>query len=125
MNASLLRLTTLFAYLQLLGFATEELSLRVGQTLAGLLNATLGNAYVTRYPLKPGLSSPTGSALDELIITDCLRFFPHPQRRVDCRYPSSRQMPAPSRTIILDRLDSKQFAPRTWHVLLRGRSEVL
>lgn len=30
--------------LQLLGFATEELSMRVGQTLAGLLNATLGNA---------------------------------------------------------------------------------
>jgi Ca2+:H+ antiporter len=29
---------------QLLGFATEELSMRVGQTLAGLLNATLGNA---------------------------------------------------------------------------------
>jgi calcium/proton exchanger cax len=29
---------------QLLGFATEELSLRVGQTVAGLLNATLGNA---------------------------------------------------------------------------------
>lgn len=28
-------------YLQLLGFATEELSLRVGQTLAGLMNATL------------------------------------------------------------------------------------
>ena len=27
--------------LQLLGFATEELSKRVGQTLAGLLNATL------------------------------------------------------------------------------------
>ncbi|RXW21037.1 hypothetical protein EST38_g4807 [Candolleomyces aberdarensis] len=29
---------------KLLGFATEELSLRVGQTLAGLMNATLGNA---------------------------------------------------------------------------------
>ena len=27
--------------LQLLAFATDELSLRVGQTLAGLLNATL------------------------------------------------------------------------------------
>ncbi|KIJ52607.1 hypothetical protein M422DRAFT_243391 [Sphaerobolus stellatus SS14] len=29
---------------KLLGFATEELSLRVGQTIGGLLNATLGNA---------------------------------------------------------------------------------
>jgi calcium/proton exchanger cax len=28
----------------LLGFATEDISLRVGQTLAGLLSATLGNA---------------------------------------------------------------------------------
>ena len=28
-------------YPQLLAFATDELSLRVGQTLAGLLNATL------------------------------------------------------------------------------------
>lgn len=27
----------------LLSFATEELALRVGQTLGGLLNATLGN----------------------------------------------------------------------------------
>lgn len=27
----------------LLGFATEEASLRLGQTLGGLLNATLGN----------------------------------------------------------------------------------
>ncbi|KIJ46077.1 hypothetical protein M422DRAFT_778583 [Sphaerobolus stellatus SS14] len=29
---------------KLLGFATEELSLRVGETIGGLLNATLGNA---------------------------------------------------------------------------------
>ncbi|KAK7690797.1 hypothetical protein QCA50_005897 [Cerrena zonata] len=29
---------------KLLAFATDELSMRVGQTLAGLLNATLGNA---------------------------------------------------------------------------------
>jgi Ca2+:H+ antiporter len=28
----------------LLGFATEEAALRMGQTLGGLLNATLGNA---------------------------------------------------------------------------------
>ena len=28
---------------KLLGFGTEELALRVGQTLGGLLNATLGN----------------------------------------------------------------------------------
>jgi Ca2+:H+ antiporter len=29
---------------KLLAFATDELSMRLGQTLAGLLNATLGNA---------------------------------------------------------------------------------
>lgn len=29
---------------KLLAFATDEMSMRVGQTLAGLLNATLGNA---------------------------------------------------------------------------------
>jgi Ca2+:H+ antiporter len=28
----------------LLGFATEELAIRVGQTIGGLLNATFGNA---------------------------------------------------------------------------------
>lgn len=28
----------------MLGFGTEEIALRVGQTLGGLLNATLGNA---------------------------------------------------------------------------------
>jgi Ca2+:H+ antiporter len=28
----------------LLGFATEEAALRLGQTMGGLLNATLGNA---------------------------------------------------------------------------------
>ena len=33
-----------FTSVQLLAFATDELSLRVGQTLAGLLNATLVSA---------------------------------------------------------------------------------
>ncbi|CAL1716537.1 unnamed protein product [Somion occarium] len=43
-------ITFIFAFLaiiplaKLLAFATDELSMRVGQTLAGLLNATLGNA---------------------------------------------------------------------------------
>lgn len=32
----------------LLAFATEELALRVGQTLGGLLNATFGNAVEVR-----------------------------------------------------------------------------
>jgi Ca2+/H+ antiporter len=32
--------------LQLLAFATEEISIRTNQTIAGLLNATLGNAFV-------------------------------------------------------------------------------
>lgn len=38
---------------QLLGFATEELSLRVGQTIGGLLNATLVGsvAFVSKHSL--------------------------------------------------------------------------
>ncbi|EJD06395.1 calcium/proton exchanger [Fomitiporia mediterranea MF3/22] len=35
-----------FSYSSLLGLATDEMSMRVGQTLAGLLNATLGNANI-------------------------------------------------------------------------------
>lgn len=34
---------------QLLGYATEELSLRVGQTLAGLLNATLVRILIPQH----------------------------------------------------------------------------
>jgi Ca2+/H+ antiporter len=34
---------------QLLAFATEEISIRTNQTIAGLLNATLGNAFVSAF----------------------------------------------------------------------------
>lgn len=36
----------------LLGFATEELAIRVGQTLGGLLNATFGNAVEVSHVFK-------------------------------------------------------------------------
>lgn len=36
----------------LLGFATEELAIRVGQTLGGLLNATFGNAVEVGHVFK-------------------------------------------------------------------------
>jgi Ca2+/H+ antiporter len=40
-------------FAQLLAFATDEISLRVGQTLAGLLNATLvSDSPVASYPLR-------------------------------------------------------------------------
>ncbi|KAJ7619477.1 Calcium/proton exchanger [Roridomyces roridus] len=47
---------------KLLAFATDELSLRVGQTLAGLLNATLGNALI-------------GSILSNLLLVLGMCFF--------------------------------------------------
>lgn len=37
--------------IQLLAFATDELSMRVGQTLAGLMNATLVSLYPLPYSL--------------------------------------------------------------------------
>jgi Ca2+:H+ antiporter len=38
-------------YYQMLAFATDELSCRVGQTLAGLLNATLVRSLKCSVPL--------------------------------------------------------------------------
>ncbi|KAF8896266.1 hypothetical protein BD779DRAFT_1668091 [Infundibulicybe gibba] len=69
---------------KLLSFATEELSLRVGQTLAGLLNATLGNAVelivaVDYCPDKCQLhivqSSLVGSILSNLLLVMGMCFF--------------------------------------------------
>jgi Ca2+:H+ antiporter len=61
---------------QLLGFATEELSLRVGQTLAGLLNATMGNVpelllsaiALSKCELRIVQSSLIGSILSNLLL---------------------------------------------------------
>ncbi|KIK93268.1 hypothetical protein PAXRUDRAFT_524599 [Paxillus rubicundulus Ve08.2h10] len=61
---------------QLLAFATDELSLRAGQTLAGLLNATLGNAVelvvsiiaLTKCELEIVQSSLVGSILSNLLL---------------------------------------------------------
>jgi Ca2+:H+ antiporter len=68
---------------KLLGFATEELSLRVGQTLAGLLNATLGNAVelivaiiaLVKCELSIVQSSLIGSILSNLLLVLGTCFF--------------------------------------------------
>ncbi|KAF8753463.1 Calcium proton exchanger [Rhizoctonia solani] len=61
---------------KLLGFATEELALRVGQTIGGLLNATFGNAVelivaivaLTQCQLRVVQSSLIGSILSNLLL---------------------------------------------------------
>ncbi|KAJ7727286.1 Calcium/proton exchanger [Mycena maculata] len=68
---------------KLLAFATDELSLRVGQTLAGLLNATLGNAVelivaiiaLTKCELSIVQSSLIGSILSNLLLVLGMCFF--------------------------------------------------
>ncbi|KAK7454642.1 hypothetical protein VKT23_011395 [Stygiomarasmius scandens] len=68
---------------KLLAFATDELSMRVGQTLAGLLNATLGNAVelivaiIALTQCKLGLvqSSLVGSILSNLLLVLGMCFF--------------------------------------------------
>ncbi|KAJ6513321.1 Sodium/calcium exchanger protein-domain-containing protein [Mycena sanguinolenta] len=68
---------------KLLAFATDELSMRVGQTLAGLLNATLGNAVelivaiiaLTKCELQVVQSSLVGSILSNLLLVLGMCFF--------------------------------------------------
>lgn len=68
---------------KLLAFATDELSLRVGQTLAGLLNATLGNAVelivsiiaLLKCELSIVQSSLVGSILSNLLLVLGMCFF--------------------------------------------------
>lgn len=68
---------------KLLGFATEELSLRVGQTIGGLLNATLGNAVelivaiiaLTQCKLTLVQSSLVGSILSNILLVLGMCFF--------------------------------------------------
>lgn len=68
---------------KLLAFATDELSLRVGQTLAGLLNATLGNAVelivsiiaLAKCQLRIVQSSLVGSILSNLLLVLGMCFF--------------------------------------------------
>jgi len=68
---------------KLLAFATDELSLRVGETLAGLLNATLGNAVelivaiiaLVKCELRIVQSSLIGSILSNLLLVLGMCFF--------------------------------------------------
>ncbi|KAL0954849.1 hypothetical protein HGRIS_003788 [Hohenbuehelia grisea] len=68
---------------KLLAFATDELSMRVGQTLAGLLNATLGNAVelivailaLVKCELTIVQSSLVGSILSNLLLVLGMCFF--------------------------------------------------
>ncbi|KAG8986750.1 hypothetical protein FRB90_003810 [Tulasnella sp. 427] len=67
----------------LLGFATEELALRVGQTLGGLLNATFGNAVeliiailaLTKGELRIVQASMLGSILSNCLLVLGMCFF--------------------------------------------------
>ncbi|CAL1716536.1 unnamed protein product [Somion occarium] len=82
-------ITFIFAFLaiiplaKLLAFATDELSMRVGQTLAGLLNATLGNAVelivaiiaLVQCELQVVQSSLVGSILSNLLLVLGMCFF--------------------------------------------------
>jgi len=68
---------------KLLAFATDELSIRVGQTLAGLMNATLGNAVelivaiiaLTKCEITIVQSSLIGSILSNLLLVLGMCFF--------------------------------------------------
>ncbi|KAG8985665.1 hypothetical protein FRB90_004517 [Tulasnella sp. 427] len=68
---------------KLLGFGTEELALRVGETLGGLLNATLGNAVeliisiiaLTKCQLRVVQASLVGSILSNLLLVLGMCFF--------------------------------------------------
>ncbi|CAE6465827.1 unnamed protein product [Rhizoctonia solani] len=68
---------------KLLGFATEELAIRVGQTIGGLLNATFGNAVelivaivaLTKCELRVVQSSLIGSILSNLLLVLGMCFF--------------------------------------------------
>ncbi|KAF8997493.1 Sodium/calcium exchanger protein-domain-containing protein [Cyathus striatus] len=68
---------------RLLAIATDELSMRVGQTLAGLLNATLGNAVelivaiiaLVHCQLQVVQSSLVGSVLSNLLLVLGMCFF--------------------------------------------------
>ncbi|KAF9565232.1 calcium/proton exchanger [Agrocybe pediades] len=68
---------------KLLAFATEEISLRVGQTLAGLINATLGNAVelivaiiaLVKCELRIVQASLVGSILSNLLLVLGMCFF--------------------------------------------------
>ncbi|TFK82665.1 Calcium/proton exchanger [Polyporus arcularius HHB13444] len=82
-------LTFVFAFLaiiplaKLLAFATDELSMRVGQTLAGLMNATLGNAVelivaiiaLVHCEIAVVQSSLVGSILSNLLLVLGMCFF--------------------------------------------------
>ncbi|QRV75506.1 Sodium/calcium exchanger protein [Ceratobasidium sp. AG-Ba] len=68
---------------KLLGFATEELALRVGQTIGGLLNATFGNAVelivaivaLIKCEIRVVQSSLIGSILSNLLLVLGMCFF--------------------------------------------------
>ncbi|GAA5927332.1 hypothetical protein JCM1841_002210 [Sporobolomyces salmonicolor] len=75
--------TIVFIFTRLLGFGTEELALRVGQTLGGLLNATLGNAVelivaiiaLAKCEIQVVQSSLLGSILSNLLLVLGMCFF--------------------------------------------------
>ena len=53
----------------LLGFATEEAAMRLGQTMGGLLNATLGNAVELIVAILALIKVSTDNALSETVLS--------------------------------------------------------
>ncbi|ORY76541.1 Sodium/calcium exchanger protein-domain-containing protein [Leucosporidium creatinivorum] len=85
-NDTIVFVTTFLAIIplaKLLGFGTEEIALRVGQTLGGLLNATLGNAVelivaiiaLVKCEIRVVQSSLLGSILSNLLLVLGMCFF--------------------------------------------------
>lgn len=85
-NDTVVFITTFLAIIplaKLLGFGTEEIALRVGQTLGGLLNATLGNAVelivaiiaLIKCEITVVQSSLLGSILSNLLLVLGMCFF--------------------------------------------------
>ncbi|GAA6011543.1 hypothetical protein JCM10207_002653 [Rhodosporidiobolus poonsookiae] len=79
----ILTFLTIIPLAKLLGFGTEEIALRVGQTLGGLLNATLGNAVelivaiiaLAKCEIQVVQSSLLGSILSNLLLVLGMCFF--------------------------------------------------
>ena len=87
----------------LLSFATEELAVKLGQTLGGLLNATFGNAV----ELIVQISSSQRKNIDADFMTGQCR---RPQKRPDSHCASQHA-----------RFHSLQYTPRPWLLFPRWR----
>ncbi|OAX39015.1 calcium proton exchanger [Rhizopogon vinicolor AM-OR11-026] len=113
---------------KLLAFATDELSMRVGQTLAGLLNATLGNAVelivsiiaLAKCQLTIVQSSLVGSVLSNLLLGLGMCFFAGGLRFSEQGFGQSTvQLNSSLLTISVITV----LLPGAFHMVLQGRPE--